>query len=144
MTLLEVDGLGVEVKRYGKWVRVVDDVSFSIDAGETLGLVGESGSGKSLTASAVMSLLPQSVRRAEGTVTFEQRVVSSLSQREFRRVARPEDGHGVPRPAELVESRVHRRQPDGRGHPHAPRHEQERSARSGRRVARARRYQAPS
>ena len=89
MTLLEVDGLGVEVKRYGKWVRVVDNVSFDIDAGETLGLVGESGSGKSLTAAAVTNLLPQSVRRAEGTVSFEQRVVSSLSQNDFRQLRGP-------------------------------------------------------
>ena len=84
MTLLEVDGLGVEVKRYGKWVPVIDDVSFAIEEGETLGLVGESGSGKTLTASAVMNLLPPSVRRAAGSVTFEGRVVSTLSQRDFR------------------------------------------------------------
>ena len=89
MTLLEVDGLGVEVKRYGKWVRVIDDVSFAIDEGETLGLVGESGSGKSLTASAVMNLLPPSVRRAAGSVTFEGRVVSTLSQRDFRQLRGP-------------------------------------------------------
>ena len=89
MTLLEVDGLGVEVKRYGKWVEVIDDVSFAIDEGETLGLVGESGSGKTLTASAVMNLLPPSVRRAAGSVTFEGRVVSSLSQRDFRRLRGP-------------------------------------------------------
>ena len=89
MTLLEVAGLGVDVKRYGKWVRVVDDVSFSIDTGETLGLVGESGSGKSLTASAVMNLLPQSVRHSAGTVSFEGRVVSSLSQRDFRQLRGP-------------------------------------------------------
>jgi peptide/nickel transport system ATP-binding protein len=89
VTLLEVDGLGVEVKRYGKWVRVVDDVSFSIASGETMGLVGESGSGKSLTAAAVMNLLPQSVRLAAGTVNFEGRVVSALAQRDFRQLRGP-------------------------------------------------------
>ena len=89
MTLLEVDGLGVEVKRYGKWVRVIDDVSFAIGEGETLGLVGESGSGKSLTASAVMNLLPHSVRQAAGSISFEGRVVSTLSQPDFRKLRGP-------------------------------------------------------
>ena len=87
--LLDVSGLGVEVKRYGKWVSVVDDVSFSIGEGETFGLVGESGSGKSLTATTVMNLLPPSVRRHSGTVSFEGRVVSSLPAGEFRKLRGP-------------------------------------------------------
>ncbi len=57
--LVEARGL---VKEYGTGSRVVDDVSFAILRGETLGLVGESGSGKSIPASAIMNLLPAGAR----------------------------------------------------------------------------------
>jgi oligopeptide/dipeptide ABC transporter ATP-binding protein len=50
---------------------VVKDVSFAIQPGERVGLVGESGSGKSLTARAIMRLIPQPGRIADGTVLFD-------------------------------------------------------------------------
>ena len=83
---LEVRGLGVDVRRYGKWVRVVDDVSLSIAPGRTLGLVGESGSGKSLTASSIMGLLPQSVRVAEGSVKLDQTELLGLRVRALNEI----------------------------------------------------------
>ncbi|RJK96556.1 ABC transporter ATP-binding protein [Vallicoccus soli] len=61
--MLDVRDLHVGTSR----LRLVSDVSFSLSAGERVGLIGESGSGKSLTASAVMGLLPEGVR-AEGSV----------------------------------------------------------------------------
>ncbi len=63
---------------------VVDDVSFELRAGETLGIVGESGSGKSTTAAIALALTPPS----SGTVTFEGRPWSALSER-ARRGDRP-------------------------------------------------------
>ncbi|MFJ3379708.1 dipeptide ABC transporter ATP-binding protein [Curtobacterium sp. NPDC090217] len=63
---------------------VVDDVSFELRAGETLGIVGESGSGKSTTAAIALALTPPSW----GTVTFEGRPWSDLSER-ARRGDRP-------------------------------------------------------
>ncbi|MGQ3030388.1 MAG: ABC transporter ATP-binding protein, partial [Ferrovibrionaceae bacterium] len=65
MTLAEVSGLGVSFGR----VRAVDDVSFTVAAGETLGLVGASGSGKSVTALALMGL----VKPDRGTITGQGR-----------------------------------------------------------------------
>jgi oligopeptide/dipeptide ABC transporter ATP-binding protein len=56
--LLEVDDLRVEVGPAHERIRPVDGVSFSVSAGECLGLLGESGSGKTLTLKAVMGLLP--------------------------------------------------------------------------------------
>jgi peptide/nickel transport system ATP-binding protein len=80
---LSVTDLGVEVRRYGKWVRVVDGVSLEIAPGETLGLVGESGSGKSLTASSIMGLLPQSVRIAAGSVRLDDGELIGLGTRKL-------------------------------------------------------------
>jgi oligopeptide/dipeptide ABC transporter ATP-binding protein len=55
--LIELRGLIVEIPTPAGWIRPVDDVSFALGAGESLGLVGESGSGKSMLALALMGLL---------------------------------------------------------------------------------------
>jgi oligopeptide/dipeptide ABC transporter ATP-binding protein len=60
--LIELRGLTVEIPTPAGWIRPVDDVSFTLGAGESLGLVGESGSGKSMLALALMGLLPQGAR----------------------------------------------------------------------------------
>jgi len=62
--LIELRGLTVEIPTPTGWIRPVDDVSFALGAGESLGLVGESGSGKSMLALALMGLLPQGARVA--------------------------------------------------------------------------------
>ena len=60
--LIELRGLTVESPTPAGWIRPVDDVSFALEAGESLGLVGESGSGKSMLALALMGLLPPGAR----------------------------------------------------------------------------------
>ena len=65
-----------------KTVRAVDDVSFSIAKGETVGIVGESGCGKSTTARLLMHLMP----RNAGEIVFDGELVGeTLSLRDFRR-----------------------------------------------------------
>jgi peptide/nickel transport system ATP-binding protein len=61
-SLIELRGLTVEIPTPAGWIRPVDDVSFALGAGESLGLVGESGSGKSMLALALMGLLPPGAR----------------------------------------------------------------------------------
>src|ERR1700676_2545758 len=56
--LIELRGLTVELPTPAGWIRPVVDISFTLGAGESLGLVGESGSGKSMLALALMGLLP--------------------------------------------------------------------------------------
>ena len=67
-------------------VTAVDDVSFQIAPGETLGLVGESGSGKSVTAFLILRLLQPPGRVSGGQVFFEGRDLLALPEREMRAV----------------------------------------------------------
>jgi oligopeptide/dipeptide ABC transporter ATP-binding protein len=62
-TRLEVRGLTVALPTRAGWIRPVNDVSFSLSEGETLGIVGESGSGKTMLALALMGLDPPGARR---------------------------------------------------------------------------------
>ncbi|RZQ65426.1 ABC transporter ATP-binding protein [Amycolatopsis suaedae] len=64
---------------------VVDTVSFAVDRGERVGLIGESGSGKSLTASAVLGLLPHGLA-ATGSVRLGERELLGLPERELSRL----------------------------------------------------------
>ena len=79
MALLEVDDLSVTFARRGqRAVHAVDGVSFSVDAGEVVGLVGESGCGKSVTSLAIMGLLPkQPGLRVGGKAVFDGTTCSS-------------------------------------------------------------------
>jgi peptide/nickel transport system ATP-binding protein len=61
--VLEVRGLTVELPARAGWVRPVNDVSFALAEGETLGIVGESGSGKTILSLALMGLEPHGARR---------------------------------------------------------------------------------
>jgi peptide/nickel transport system ATP-binding protein len=69
--LLEVEGLSVDITTDAGPLHAVSDVSFSLKQGETLCIVGESGCGKSLTALALMDLLPRRARRAARTLRFD-------------------------------------------------------------------------
>ncbi|CAN5339892.1 ABC transporter ATP-binding protein [soil metagenome] len=69
--LLKVSGLAVEFGPKSAPIRVVDRVSFSIEAGGCLGIVGESGSGKSMTSLSILRLVPEPPGRiAAGTIEF--------------------------------------------------------------------------
>lgn len=75
---LEVRGLTTEFRSGGSVFRAVDEVSFSPQRGETLGIVDESGCGKSVTSLSIMRLVPNPPGRiAAGDVLLEGRATSS-------------------------------------------------------------------
>ncbi|MDG4791240.1 ABC transporter ATP-binding protein [Micromonospora sp. WMMD1102] len=86
MALLEVEDLSVTFRQRGKrTVRAVDGVSFSVDAGEVVGLVGESGCGKSVTSLALMGLLPrQPGISVEGRADFDGTDLLRVDRRTMR------------------------------------------------------------
>jgi oligopeptide/dipeptide ABC transporter ATP-binding protein len=84
--LLAVRSLTTVFDADGRSLRAVDEVSFEVRAGETLGLVGESGSGKSMTAFSILGLVPPPGRVVGGRVLFKGRDLLTLPEREMRRV----------------------------------------------------------
>jgi peptide/nickel transport system ATP-binding protein len=84
--LLRVEHLRIVFARDGRTTAVVEDVSFAIDRGQALGLVGESGSGKSVTALALVRLLPPAGRIAAGAVRFEGKDLLAASPRDLQTI----------------------------------------------------------
>lgn len=88
MALLEIDNLKTWFHTRNGVVKAVDDISFTVDKGEVLGIVGESGSGKSVTVHTLMGLVPQPPGRIEGgTATFGETDLlntSTATQRALR------------------------------------------------------------
>ncbi len=75
---------GMLIERTVDHVKAVDDVSFEITEGETLGLVGESGSGKSTTGYCVLQLL----KPTDGSIRFEGQELTTLGREQMRRMRR--------------------------------------------------------
>ncbi len=83
MTLLEVKNLHTYFKTRKGIVKAVNDVSYSLEPGRTIGIVGESGSGKSVSAMSILQLLDGNGYIAEGEILFEGRDLTKLSQQEM-------------------------------------------------------------
>ena len=82
--VLEISGLSVKLRGGDAARPVIDDVSFTVGRGEVMALVGESGCGKSVTAQAVMQLLPRSMKVTSGRVVLDGRDMSGLPEPELR------------------------------------------------------------
>ncbi len=136
--LLAVERVTREFRAGASVLRAVDDVTFHVDPGETLGLVGESGCGKTTVGRLVLRLLPATA----GRIVFDGRDITDLPERqlrEFRRAVQVvfQDPVLVPQPA------PHRPRHRGRAAPELRRHAPGggraggRAARHGRPAARA-------
>jgi len=85
--LLELDDLTLEIGTFDGALEVLDGVSLTLRAGETLGLVGETGCGKSVTAKTILRLLPMPPARVvRGDVRYAGRSLIAMPEREIRRL----------------------------------------------------------
>ena len=83
MALLEVKNLHTYFKTRKGIVKAVNDVSYSLEPGKTIGIVGESGSGKSVSAMSILQLLDGNGYIAEGEIIFEGTDLTKLSEQEM-------------------------------------------------------------
>ena len=88
MSLLEVEDLRTYFFTADGIVQAVDGVSFEVDSGESLGIVGESGAGKSVAVKSIMGLIRDPGRVVDGSIRFDGRELTDLSERELRREIR--------------------------------------------------------
>src|ERR671921_225964 len=87
MAMLEVNNLKTHFKTQDGVVKAVDGVSFSLEAGETMGIVGESGSGKSVTALSIMQLNPKPpAEYPEGEILFEDQDLLQTSDKRMQEI----------------------------------------------------------
>lgn len=86
MSLLQVNNLHTYFDTRSGTVKAVNGVSFSLEEGRTLGIVGESGSGKSQTAMSILQLFQKNQRIADGSIVFDGKEISSLSQKDLLKI----------------------------------------------------------
>lgn len=84
--ILEVDQLTTIFHTDDGVVSAVNDVSFQLRAGETLGIVGESGSGKSVTSLSIMGLLPKNLSSVRGSIRFKGAEIANLSEKKMKEI----------------------------------------------------------
>ena len=91
-TLLKVENLVVHYETHNEVIEAVNNVSFEILSGQTLGLVGETGAGKTTIALAIMRLLPKTTGKViQGSIYFDGKDIQALSTREMRAIR----GHDI-------------------------------------------------
>ena len=83
MTLLSIRDLSIALPLGADRLYAAKDINFDLASGEILCIVGESGSGKSMSANAVMGLLPQGVEPDSGSITFDGQSILDLSENQL-------------------------------------------------------------
>jgi peptide/nickel transport system ATP-binding protein len=87
--LLSVEELGVDIRGRQGDLHILENVSLQLRAGEMHGLVGETGSGKSMTARAIVGLLPTGGRIVSGRILLGERNLVGLGEKAFRQIRGP-------------------------------------------------------
>lgn len=85
-TILDVQNLVISFKTQNGKVQAVRDISFSMEKGETLAIVGESGSGKSVTAKAIIGILPPNSIVEGGKIIYDDKNLLKISEEEFNKL----------------------------------------------------------
>ncbi len=85
-TLLDVTGLRIDSGTADKPRPILTDFSITIEPGQRIGVVGESGSGKSMTAAAIMGLLPEGVKTVGGVVQTDRGDMLTMTEKQLRSI----------------------------------------------------------
>jgi len=87
LKILEVKNLKITGKSDdGDEKVIIDDISFSMEKGEILGIVGESGSGKTILVKAILNLLPYTCKKTAGDIFYEGKNIYSISSKELKKI----------------------------------------------------------
>lgn len=84
--LIQIDNLSARIRNEDQTLFPLQGVSFSIERNVRMALVGESGSGKSLTASAILGMLPTGSQITDGTIIMNERNLALISEKEFQKI----------------------------------------------------------
>jgi peptide/nickel transport system ATP-binding protein len=100
--MLSVESLRTTFDTDAGTLVAVDDVSFDVEAGETVCIVGESGSGKTVATESVTNLVPSPPGTVEGTIRFKGRDLRSMTDKQLRSVRGKEISHIFQNPQEAM------------------------------------------
>lgn len=84
MPILEVKNLTMRYETLRGWVQAVEDVTFTLEKGDSLGLAGESGCGKTSAALTILRLLPRNAKVFQGSINFDGIELLKLNEKKFR------------------------------------------------------------
>ena len=84
MSLLKIENLTIHFPTEDGDVRAVNDVSLSVEAGQTLGLVGETGAGKTTTALGILRLVPEPGQVESGSICYKDQDIMQMSEKEVQ------------------------------------------------------------
>jgi len=90
--LLKVEDLSIHFRTAVGEIQATDSISFSVQAGERVGIVGESGCGKTVTGLSLLGLLPRFVTRVTGSALFEGQNLLSMRRAQLRNISGPRIG----------------------------------------------------
>ncbi|MCK6207040.1 ABC transporter ATP-binding protein [Bacillus infantis] len=83
--LLDINNVSLELKKDGKYIKILDQISFQVNKGETVGIVGESGCGKSMTALSLMRLLPDKAK-LDGEIVLDGNDITKYKKKQMEKI----------------------------------------------------------
>ncbi|PLR73540.1 ABC transporter ATP-binding protein [Bacillus sp. UMB0728] len=83
--LLDINNVSLELKKDGQYTKILDQISFQVNKGETVGIVGESGCGKSMTALSLMRLLPDKAK-LDGKIVLDGNDITKYKKKQMEKI----------------------------------------------------------
>lgn len=84
--MLTVENLSIGIHHQGSWAPAVENLCFTVNKGEIVGIIGESGSGKSLTAKAIANILPENIKQLSGLIHLDDIPLHLQSKKDWKTI----------------------------------------------------------